>query len=367
MLMKTTNGIVTKYVYGLGLIGEEKDACFKTYHFDSRGSTVAITDEACNIVDTFAYDAYGKVTSHIGSSFVIFGYNGRDGVVTDNNGLIYMRARYYSPEMKRFINADIIHGDISDSTSLNRYAYVNGNPVSFVDPFGLSKDERDKLSEEDYNNVLKILNDTLAPSNELLWKKMRFMKKEPLLNMVYDIKIGNTRYYGSFTHTFGKNEIDLNKFKEIWEGQIEISSSFDFTQGTFKVTSKNDQISISYSAKIDDYNTATATILLQKDGSFSGEYEIETVLNDHNGNTFTSTFGIEKTLSNTLPPLPVPVVVPNSEEKREFSWQDILDTAPRTNGIPSLPQIAPSPNEALLFSTVFAIVSLVLFKIPIAV
>ena len=50
-----------------------------------------------------------------------------------------MRARYYSPDMRRFINTDIIHGKISDSTSLNRYAYVNGNPVSFTDPFGLAK------------------------------------------------------------------------------------------------------------------------------------------------------------------------------------------------------------------------------------
>ena len=49
-----------------------------------------------------------------------------------------MRARYYSPELRRFINADIIPGEISDSTSLNRYSYVNGNPVSYVDPLGLS-------------------------------------------------------------------------------------------------------------------------------------------------------------------------------------------------------------------------------------
>ena len=34
--------------------------------------------------------------SRIGTSDIIFGYNGRDGVVTDKNGLIYMRARYYS-------------------------------------------------------------------------------------------------------------------------------------------------------------------------------------------------------------------------------------------------------------------------------
>ena len=138
LLVKTTNGVVTKYVYGLGLIGEEKCEEFKTYHFDYRGSTIAVTDASGNVTDTFKYDTYGKLTERTGTSDIIFCYNGRDGVVTEKNGLIYMRARYYSPDAKRFVNADIIRGAISDSTSLNRYAYVNGNPVSFVDPFGLS-------------------------------------------------------------------------------------------------------------------------------------------------------------------------------------------------------------------------------------
>ena len=137
LLMKTTNGVVTKYVYGKGLIGEEVSGAFKTYHFDCRGSTIAITDASGNITDTFAYDTYGKLISRTGTNKVIFGYNGRDGVVTDDNGLIYMRARYYSPDMKRFINADVIAGAISNAITLNRFAYANGNPVSFVDPFGL--------------------------------------------------------------------------------------------------------------------------------------------------------------------------------------------------------------------------------------
>ena len=137
LLMKTTNGMVTKYVYGKGLIGEETGGAFKTYHFDCRGSTIAITDASGNITDTFAYDTYGKRISRTGTSEVIFGYNGRDGVVTDDNGLIYMRARYYAPAMKRFVNADIVAGKLSNAITLNRFAYANGNPVSFVDPFGL--------------------------------------------------------------------------------------------------------------------------------------------------------------------------------------------------------------------------------------
>lgn len=137
LLCKTTNGVTTKYVYGRGLIGEETNNVFKTYHFDNRGSTVAITNFDGGITDTFTYDTYGKCISRTGTSSVIFGYNGRDGVVTDSNGLIYMRARYYAPYMKRFINADIIAGDISNAVTLNRFAYANGNPVSFVDPTGL--------------------------------------------------------------------------------------------------------------------------------------------------------------------------------------------------------------------------------------
>ena len=141
LLMKTTGGVVTKYVYGRGLIGEEVSGAFKTYHFDCRGSTIAITDATGNITDTFAYDTYGKLISRTGNGKVIFGYNGRDGVVTDDNGLIYMRARYYSPEMKRFINADVVAGAISNAITLNRFAYANGNPVSFVDPFGLTAED----------------------------------------------------------------------------------------------------------------------------------------------------------------------------------------------------------------------------------
>ena len=47
-----------------------------------------------------------------------------------------MRSRYYNPEVKRFINQDTLLGDIKNSQSLNRYAYVQGNPITLTDPFG---------------------------------------------------------------------------------------------------------------------------------------------------------------------------------------------------------------------------------------
>ena len=158
LLMTTVNGAVTKYVYGLGLIGEEKSGSFKTYHFDYRGSTVAITNASGAITDTFQYNTYGALVSRTGTTEVIFGYNGRDGVITDENGLIYMRARYYSPLLCRFINADIVPGEISDAVTLNRFAYANGNPVSNIDPFGLSAERGNNSSNNWLKGLYGVLN-----------------------------------------------------------------------------------------------------------------------------------------------------------------------------------------------------------------
>ena len=139
LLIKTENNADTKYVYGLGLIGEETSGNFKTYHFDYRGSTVAITNANGTVTDTFEYDTYGRLKDRTGTTKTPFLYNGRDGVITeDDTGLIYMRARYYSPELRRFINADKVHGDITNALTLNRYAYCNGEPATGVDPLGLS-------------------------------------------------------------------------------------------------------------------------------------------------------------------------------------------------------------------------------------
>ena len=143
VLIKTDDeGNKTYYVYGLGLIGQEDhDGSYRTYHFDRRGSTVALTDDTGNVTDRFQYAPYGELVYRTGTTITPFQFNGRYGVITDDNGLYYMRARYYNPEIKRFVNQDVKVGGISQGQSLNRYAYANGNPVSYLDPFGLSRDE----------------------------------------------------------------------------------------------------------------------------------------------------------------------------------------------------------------------------------
>ncbi|MFI2857647.1 HNH/ENDO VII family nuclease [Paenibacillus sp. JSM ZJ436] len=126
------------YVYGLGLIGRESaDGRYQSYHYDLRGSTTRLTDEEGDVTDRYTYGAFGELVKHEGTTRQPFAYNGRDGVQTDINGLYYMRARYYNPDIKRFMNRDVLRGEVSLGLSMNRFAYVNGNPVTFVDPLGL--------------------------------------------------------------------------------------------------------------------------------------------------------------------------------------------------------------------------------------
>ena len=137
LLVRTNpDGSQTFYVYGLGLIGQQDPTGYSVYHYDFRGSTVALTNSSGAVTDRFTYGAYGELLTHTGSSDTPFLYNGRDGVLTDANGLYYMRARYYSPELKRFLNSDIEKGSTEKDQTLNLYIFVLGNPVLYVDPRG---------------------------------------------------------------------------------------------------------------------------------------------------------------------------------------------------------------------------------------
>ena len=54
----------------------------------------------------------------------------------DDVGLVNMNGRIYDPEIGRFMSADPIVQDPTDTQSLNRYTYVGNNPLSYTDPTG---------------------------------------------------------------------------------------------------------------------------------------------------------------------------------------------------------------------------------------
>jgi RHS repeat-associated protein len=105
----------------------------KTHHYDQVGSTILRTDDTGKVIGRAEYSAYGICFWKQGDMATPFLYNGQAGVQTDPNGLLNMRARYYSPYLMRFLNAD----PIGFSGGMNWFAYADGNPISLSDPFGL--------------------------------------------------------------------------------------------------------------------------------------------------------------------------------------------------------------------------------------
>ena len=87
------------------------------------------------------YDPFGTFTTATPGSNPSISSRGFTGhrhnnTGTHNLGLIYMNARYYMPEIGRFISPDTIVPEPANPQSFNRYSYVLNSPMNYTDPSG---------------------------------------------------------------------------------------------------------------------------------------------------------------------------------------------------------------------------------------
>ncbi|HEX5824722.1 MAG TPA: RHS repeat-associated core domain-containing protein [Candidatus Limnocylindrales bacterium] len=122
-----------KYVYGLGLAYAVSGSAIEVYHNDRLATTRAITSASGTVTAGYRADEWGVPRASSGASTQPFGYAGEPA---DGTGLDYMRARYYSPDLGRFMSRDWWMGSVATPQTLNRYAYVANNPVTRNDPSG---------------------------------------------------------------------------------------------------------------------------------------------------------------------------------------------------------------------------------------
>jgi RHS repeat-associated protein len=139
------------YVYANGKLMAEQtpDGQFYWTHNDHLGSTRKLTSASGAVVYRGEFDPYGKAALETGSvslnSHKYTGYE-RDWAT----GLDYANARMYTSQYGRFMqsdpvtqgcgnrNPDILAGAKQHKPqSLNRYGYVQNDPVNFIDPTGL--------------------------------------------------------------------------------------------------------------------------------------------------------------------------------------------------------------------------------------
>lgn len=122
-----------KVIYAPGIdrpVAFIKNSQIYYYHQDEVGSVVALSNSAGQLVETYSYSPFGESNdiSVVGNPLR---YTARHW--DEDAQLYYNRARYYNPELGRFIQPD----PLGYADGLNIYAYVGNDPLNFVDPLGL--------------------------------------------------------------------------------------------------------------------------------------------------------------------------------------------------------------------------------------
>lgn len=76
-----------------------------------------------------------------------------------------MHARYFSPDLGRFLSVDPVGGEVGSSQSWNRYSYVRNNPIIRNDPTGLIDGG---LVKHEHNTAMGIY-PPAVPQKEAAW------------------------------------------------------------------------------------------------------------------------------------------------------------------------------------------------------
>ena len=130
------NSWVVRYLLGLKSCGHVVSGQIRVYHADRLGSVRWVTDGSGNLVASYVYEGFGKVVGQEGSEVVPYRFCGLWGYRNDEDaGLLHVGARYYEVETGRFIQKDYW-------LDLNRYSYVENNPIELIDPNGLRPKRR---------------------------------------------------------------------------------------------------------------------------------------------------------------------------------------------------------------------------------
>jgi RHS repeat-associated protein len=121
------------YTFGPGIDEplERKSGQNEYYLSDALGSVIGLADGTGTIKTSYNYSPFGKKQTTGVNSSNPFAFTGRED---DGNGYYFYRARYYSPDQKRFISEDPLGFGGGDT---NLQAYVGNSPINFTDPSGL--------------------------------------------------------------------------------------------------------------------------------------------------------------------------------------------------------------------------------------
>ncbi len=104
------------------------------FHTDQVDSVKVVTNDAGAVVSRMEYLPYGESWFQEGDDRFAPKYNSQE--LDRESGYYFYNARYYDPEICRFVTADTVIPDELFSQSWNRFSYCSNNPIIYRDPTG---------------------------------------------------------------------------------------------------------------------------------------------------------------------------------------------------------------------------------------
>ncbi len=137
------------YLYGNGRIVQYTGTTPEYFLPDALGSVRQLAGASGSVTLVETYQPYGEILSQGGAGQSPYGYAGE---WTDTEaGLVYLRARHYSPYLNQFIQPDPIVPNPYHPWEWKRYTYARNNPLRYTDPSGYTPEcseyERSDLTE----------------------------------------------------------------------------------------------------------------------------------------------------------------------------------------------------------------------------
>ena len=132
------------------------------YASDHLGTPRILTDVAGNNVEPQfrRYWPYGEAVATQGSfqilRFATMEFDAEGGTGGPASDRYYDHARSHVGGLGRFLTVDILHGEAGDPQSWNRYTYALGNPLKYVDPYGLWGSDLTYISSPNDTTVLDL-------------------------------------------------------------------------------------------------------------------------------------------------------------------------------------------------------------------
>jgi RHS repeat-associated protein len=222
-----------------GTAGAEPGVAPRTLFYlnDALGSAVGLIEKDGRVSSRYHYDEFGiptdakKFDMNWPGPDNLFGYTGLG--YDYNSGVSYARARYYKPELGRFISEDTYKGSMWNPQSQNLYDYVQNNPINWIDPSGHAQE--------------KINDDGRQSTNSL-----GFPRSGPSVSSMIDaVRIAGV------SNTYWQNRSDLGSIRQVFAWSSMSRNQFFYLYGLATKTVCADENTCRNATEQEKYNYFT--------------------------------------------------------------------------------------------------------------